>query len=225
MHPAPRNAGTDTGPASRNILSLDSGEPLLLEHRYGAGTVLQSAIPFNADWSNLPTRPAFVPLVQRMVAYCAIDSNPDPNIEAGRTLAFHLPPRHAGQSLSVTNPQGQAAQIRLRLVDDKAVAEFTSTRIPGIYQVSSPDSDTKPYAVNQTREESALDSLEADAVAAFARMCGTSVSTSANELVSSTKDTGRGREIWRPLVWTTLLLMVAELLIAQRFSLLKKAAK
>jgi hypothetical protein len=225
IRPVPRNAGIDAGPAAGNLLSLDSGDVLLLERKYGAGTVIQSAIPFNADWSNLPTRPAFVPLVQRMVSFCAIGSNPDPNTEAGRPLTFQLAPRYGGQSLSVTTPEGKSNRVHLQLVGDKAVGEFTQTRIPGIYQIALPDGETQPYAVNPTREESALDPLEGAAIAAFAKACGAEVSTSADGLVSSARDTGQGREIWRPLVWATLLLMLAELLLSQRFSLPRKAAR
>ncbi len=225
IHPGSPVGEIGESSAAGAILSFDSGEALFLEHKYGAGTVIQSAIPCSADWSNLPTRPAFVPLVQRMVSYCALGSNPDPVVEAGRPLLFQLPPNEAGKSLTVITPLGRSTQAHLQLKGAKAVGEFTSTHTPGIYQVVSPEGDAKSYAVNPSREESDLHLLATDAVVSFAKTCGASVSKSPDELASSIQGSEHGREIWRPLVWATLLLLLAEMLLSQRFSRLENSAK
>lgn len=208
-----------------DILSLDNGDALFVEGKFGAGTVIQSAVPCGTEWTNLPTRPAFVPLVQRMVAYCAIGSEPATAIEPGARLPVNLPSRFAGQTVTIINPLGKATQVPLHLKDECATGQFASTHTPGIYRASFPAGDTRTYAVNPPNEESDLAPLNKDAVEAFASASRTSVSKSPTELVSSIRDAGGGREIWRPLVWTTLLLLIAELFLNHSFSRVRKAAK
>src|SRR5262249_21359097 len=53
------------------LARLDTGDPFLVEKPYGEGRVIQCAIPCDADWSNLPMRPFYLPLMQQLVTYLA----------------------------------------------------------------------------------------------------------------------------------------------------------
>ncbi len=60
-----------------------SGDPLLISRHHGHGRVLQMSIPLNAEWSDLPTRQSFVPLLHEMLLWLAAsdvrDSSPEAN--------------------------------------------------------------------------------------------------------------------------------------------------
>ncbi|MFZ4768117.1 MAG: BatA domain-containing protein, partial [Roseimicrobium sp.] len=56
---------------ARVLLSLDRGDALLVEKPLVRGRVILCAATANAQWSNLPLQPVFVPLVQRLVTYLA----------------------------------------------------------------------------------------------------------------------------------------------------------
>lgn len=223
-HESPRS-GSEGQRHLGEILSLDNGDALFMEGKFGAGTVIQSAVPCNAEWTNLPTRPAFVPLVQRMASYCAIGSDPVTNIVSGARLPVNLPPRFAGQTATIINPLGKTTQVPLYLKDERAIGQFASTHAPGMYRASFPSGDTRTYAVNPPKEESDLEPLNTEAMDALAKACATSVSRSPTELVFSIRDAAEGREIWRPLVLATLLLLFAELCLSHRFSRTRKAAR
>lgn len=56
-------------PQSETLLKLTNEEPLLVRQRIGKGTVYQWATRANDSWSELPIRPAYVPLVQRLMLF------------------------------------------------------------------------------------------------------------------------------------------------------------
>ncbi len=56
---------TATWPLAR----FSSGAPALVESRAGEGTLILSAFPAHPRWTNLPTKPDFVPLVLRLVSH------------------------------------------------------------------------------------------------------------------------------------------------------------
>jgi hypothetical protein len=56
-------------PQSETLLKLTNEDPLLIRQRIGKGTVYQWATRANDSWSELPIRPAYVPLVQRLMLF------------------------------------------------------------------------------------------------------------------------------------------------------------
>lgn len=58
-----------TQPASETLLKLTNEDPLLVRQKVGKGTVYQWATRANDSWSELPIRPAYVPLVQRLMLF------------------------------------------------------------------------------------------------------------------------------------------------------------
>jgi hypothetical protein len=56
-------------PPGESLLKLTNNDPLLVRQQVGKGTVYQWATRANDSWSELPIRPAYVPLVQRLVLF------------------------------------------------------------------------------------------------------------------------------------------------------------
>ena len=54
-----------TGDDGRDIVKFEDGRPFLVEGEAGLGRVLQFAITADSDWTNLPKRPLFLPLLHR----------------------------------------------------------------------------------------------------------------------------------------------------------------
>ena len=79
--------------AAATAAMLDSGDPLMLERRCGDGVVLQLATAVDADWSDLPLRPFYVPLMQQIVATLAVQIQPPRNLQTGAAaVALFAPP-------------------------------------------------------------------------------------------------------------------------------------
>ncbi len=73
------------------IASLDTGDPLLVQKRVGDGLVIQAATACDADWSDLPMRPVYVPLMQQLVITMASQVSPPRNVLTGQPLVALLP--------------------------------------------------------------------------------------------------------------------------------------
>ena len=61
------------GPQStgRVLIKLDDGQPLLVERPVGAGSVLLARRRVHVDWTNLPLKPLFLPLLARLTFHLA----------------------------------------------------------------------------------------------------------------------------------------------------------
>lgn len=69
---------------------LGNGDALLTGRRYGFGSVLMTAVNFDAEGSNLPSRQAFVPLVHQLVYHLANPDGQPLNRSPARQLNFPL---------------------------------------------------------------------------------------------------------------------------------------
>jgi hypothetical protein len=89
---------TPTSDAGRvTVLRLGSGAPALVEQRVGRGRVLLFVSTIDRDWTDLPLRPGYAPLVQRLVRY----------LGGGReTLVVEPAAPGVGQSVLVRLPTG-----------------------------------------------------------------------------------------------------------------------
>ena len=143
-HPALRRLGGDLGLLGarvRRLFLLDpdparpadvaltyaSGAPLLLSRPHGRGRVALLTTSLDRDWSDLPLRPGFVPLVLRTVAYLG-----DQARAAGpRTILAGEPWIAAAGPTAVVTPDGR--QIPLAAGDDGRV-RFADTLHLGHHQ-------------------------------------------------------------------------------------------
>ncbi len=200
------------------VAKLESGDPFLVEKRYGAGLVIQCATPVDGDWSNLPARPFYLPLMQQLVTYLASTVYPPRNVDVGKPLAAIFAKEHAGKSVTLRDPSG--AEHKIDIVDrgERALAEFTDTARTGLYIMNAPDDEPIHFVVNTTREESDLRRWDASDVEAMAEDLGASFARSAEAYSEIDQHRRFGREIWRPIFWAVLALAFLELWLQQRIA-------
>jgi hypothetical protein len=56
-------------PHSKTVITLSNGYPFLIEERIGNGRTLMFSVAANTEWSDLPLKGLFVPLMHRSLAY------------------------------------------------------------------------------------------------------------------------------------------------------------
>ncbi len=72
---------------ARVLCAFDDGAPLFLERSLGRGSVLVSTLPFNAQESDLPLRPAFLALLDRFADEARARSGTR-HVEVGQSFTF-----------------------------------------------------------------------------------------------------------------------------------------
>lgn len=121
----------DTHSSARVLASYGDGGPAVLEKTMGAGRVLLWTTTLDMDWTDLPIRTAFLPLVHRSVRHLAQrGGRSGDGSEIGASFSFDVSGLGVDQVV-VVQPNGR--RLVLDVVDD--FAGFTPT-VVGVYAVS-----------------------------------------------------------------------------------------
>jgi len=201
---------------------LDTGDPFLVEKRFGKGRVIQCCTACDDDWSNLPARPSYLPLMQRLVTYLASTVYPPRNVQVAEHLAALLPPDQAERVAVMTDPQGKRHEIKAVARRDHCLVEFDQTEVPGLYVLETPDDDLIHFVVNTSSRESDLELLDDQQFAALAEQARAEAVSSAEQYIQLDRQRRFGREIWKPLLAVVVALLFIEILLQQHFAMVKK---
>jgi hypothetical protein len=202
-------------PSARVLARFEDGAPWLLEQRLGSGRVVFAASTADLEGNNLPTRPVYVPLVQRLVLWLAgsLDAATDAELLPGQPLELAGGPELAGVRLGVQSPGGARRDVAFVPSGAGTVAVFAETGDVGFYRWSRPGSEGV-VAVNGPPAESDLTPLGADEL-------GQRLRPVRPELIEVTPSGKAGdaarlgvQSLTRPLLLALLALLLLETLIA-----------
>ena len=201
----------------RVLLRLLGGAPLLLERRVGRGRVLLWTTSIDRDWTDLPLRPAFLPLVRGLVLRASGqgDAASGQQVQVGSAITLH--PAAGDHGLVVRDPMGHLHRLQPAAPGsgNQVTVSFNRTDMPGGYQVFSvgPTGDlveqpAAAFAVVPPAAESDLRRLS-------------KVPGQPGKLVKAGGRASRSATIRRDLAvhfaLLCLLLLLAEALLAARF--------
>lgn len=200
------------------LARLDTRDPFLVEKKYGEGRVIQCCLPCDADWSNLPMRPFYLPLMQQLTTYLASTVYPPRNVEVGKPLVAFLPAADAGKKATMTDPESRTSAVPVVVKGNRAVAEFARTPLPGLYTLDAPGAEKVHFVVNVDRQESELRQLSAEQIEAVAKGMGAHVAASFADYRQQEQKRRFGQEVWQFLLAVMIALIFAELLLQQWFA-------
>ena len=154
-------------PAGPALVTLANGDPLVIEKRFGAGRLLLVNTAADRDWSDLPLKTAYLPLVQSLVHYLqgGRKGSFDGGIAVGGVKEFPLPASYVGKSLRIVLPDRRERESAIKADKEKAAASFQENDRAGIYRPLPPASSDGQaaipsiYAVNAPFLESRLDAI------------------------------------------------------------------
>lgn len=133
------------------LLRWEGGAPALIERKVGTGRVLLWTSTFDLAWTNLPLQSAYMPLVQRMVAYLGAETGGgEGRLDALVDEIVSVPLPDLTLDPTVTGPDGTPFRSHL----EGSQLLFTPDR-PGAYTITVPDAPALAYvAVNTAATES-----------------------------------------------------------------------
>ncbi len=125
------------------VVELDGG-PLLAERRVGAGTVLVCTTSCTPDWSNLPLKPYFLPILHRIIYYAAGPEAQESSATVGMAYRLRIPETRGTVNVSFFPPptpeqlaKGQEPvphQVQSKPIGGENSAIFDKTDLPGVYR-------------------------------------------------------------------------------------------
>ena len=219
--PETLTGGEETPTPSTVMARLNTGEPFLIERRIGDGVVLQMATACDADWSDLPLRPFFVPLVQELVTNIATRAAPPRNIRTGEPAVAVFPTdadNTTDMTLSVETPAGIRRPVKSATEGNRSVVRFEDTSQPGVYAMTTPAGRDIHFVANTPRSESELATLDDGQLQAVAEELNAKVAASPETYLEQERLRRHGREVWKYFLIALLVCMFLELVLQQRFS-------
>jgi hypothetical protein len=213
-----------SGRSGQTLVELSNGAPFLHEVRHGGGVLLVTAVGPTPQWSDLPVRGFFIPLLYRSVYYLSAGASVDGEQlvagEPGELRVTGLPP---GTSLRMVGPEGSEIAPEQRSLFGATLLEIGRTLdMPGVYDVRTGERVVQRVAVNVDPAESNLRATTPDsASAALREVLGAPVRALAEagtEDVAETIRTQRaGTELWNVFLLLALLLLATEMLVASQW--------
>jgi len=215
----------DIGTQDATVLArLETGDVFLAEKKVNKGIVIQMATTVDGDWTNMPVRSCYLPLVQQIASYLADQVTPPRNLPAGATLTHYLPEKAAGKTLNVTSPDGSTYTVKAVKRGSQSVAEFSDTRRPGTYQMSDEEGSSVKFVTSASPRESRLDRMSEEEI----RESTNALAESIDFIDASEKDALAqyleldgartfGRETWKILLGAVLVLVLLELILQRIF--------
>ncbi len=208
------------------LMRLPDRTPMLVESRLGEGHLLVAGFSATPDWSNLPLKPEFVPILLRGVAY----ARRAPNVEATAAVkpnepaTIRITDRWNDAQVEATDPTGKPTAIALHRDGTKLVGGMIETGRKGFYNFrvtpraasgsGVPDRIDMGFAVNLDISGADFDALsEAQMRQTLEPMKITYLRGSSNDPVLASQLTQK-REIWRTLIWVMFAVIGVEFLLA-----------
>lgn len=205
------------------LVEFEDGSPALLESVYGNGRVLLSSFPLNAKWSNLPMKPEFVPLVLRMIGHVKRQADVDGPlvVPADGTAEFAVSQHWAPAIGIVRDADGRVTPVDFQRSNSQLVGAFKQTIHKGFYelevtggQAEKPQSGMHRFAVNVSPDESNFQRLTEPQLEKMLPTAKLSVVDASAEAQQMFGDIGDEREIWRPLIILTFVIIGIEFLLS-----------
>ncbi len=203
-----------TSPGGLNIITLNNGDPLIREKRFGDGRIIISAIGNDSGWSNFGVKPLYAPFYYRALLYAT--STADGGL-AEHTLGQKFSWIGKISSTDLVLEKGDAEIIPETRSSSQGV-ELTYPAIdwePGFVVIRN-EKDELKIAVNMDKSESEFVSIDENIFMQNeleARIVNTAElqkQALTNEIIAS----GFGREIWQWFMWAGLCFLILESLIS-----------
>ena len=206
--------------SSRILARFDSGHPALLEQEVGEGVAWILASSWQPVDSELARSTKFVPLLLEMLEASHQQILQLPQYDVGQAVALNRDTRGKGD-LVVETPRGDQLEIA------QQQTTFTSTSIPGIYQLRS-DTDVIDFAVNLPPSEGDTTMLDETRLEQFGIPLGeqqTAEQQEQQERQMRDLELESKQKLWQWLISGALVLLIMETWLAGRLTAKKETDK
>jgi hypothetical protein len=223
-----RTASADELPQRADAVvaaSLSTGDPLIVQRKFGRGEVAVFASTLDADWSTLPAKPDYVPFLHELVFRLASGRSPR-NLEIGAPIALLLPRGDSADDWLALSPRGNELASSI-LGNEQPLLLVDKTSTPGVYRLrrrthANPfiNAATAPgdelFVVSTDRDESDLTPLSDERWAELTAEGRFRPMESPSDLFGSLREESARVEIWFGLLLIFVLFLVGEVLLTRQ---------
>jgi len=206
----------------QTLIELSTGAPFLYEWPLGQGRALAAAVAPTLDWSELPTRGLFVPLLYRSIFYAtAGESVEGPSIATGTPETYTVQGLSPTAELVLEGPDGTAAQVEATPRPGGAGITLPAQSAPGVYTLRADGESVQRIAVNHAPELTDLSPADSDEAVAHYEELGIpavqalSVEARPEAVAEALEQQQAGGALWNVFLMLALSCLVAEMVVAR----------
>jgi aerotolerance regulator-like protein/VWA domain-containing protein len=207
--------------ASRTVLALDDGTPLVVERQVHRGRVILVGTSADVSWTPMPVLPSYVPVVQELLAFAVAEQLGRRNVWVGESIGATQPRIGGSTSVTIETPDGRNETTPLVLEGGAGTWSFAATDLSGIYVVAPADDPEtgESFAVNvDTAEGNLAKTTEADLRQGVLADVNLQLHTDWQRMADEpAKVTTRSSGSAKALLYLLLALLFAETYLARRF--------
>lgn len=223
-----RLEGVDEQRGGRVVCRFEGGDPAIVEWPVEKGRVVVFASTADDAWNDMPTWPAYLALMQETFSQVARDPGSNRTLTVGDPIICYVSPQQFGKAASILRP-GESQPIMVQATSSGGLVAivYEQTDKAGIYELTLPGgNDAKPddgaegrhdfFAVNVPPRESDVRRLAEAELRKLLPDTALDYQRGGTRQTAPT-DAGESGELWRPLAYLLLGLLLVESILAQRF--------
>jgi Aerotolerance regulator N-terminal/von Willebrand factor type A domain len=196
------------------LARFDAGTPAVLERRLGRGRVLLWASTLDVSWSDLPTKPVFLPFIHQAVRHLGGYTEPEPWLTVGQVLNASASTARVSDSPRVLlTPSGR----RLPLDDEGAdVLELTEQ---GFYEIRGEANQAETVvAANVDPAEADLTPMDPREITAAAVGAGAEENGGPSGVPLTPEAREKNQRLWWYLLIAGILVLGVDTLLSNRMA-------
>ncbi|MFQ6614459.1 MAG: hypothetical protein ACE5D1_06405, partial [Fidelibacterota bacterium] len=201
------------GPQDEIILRLTNGDPFLIRHSIGRGSLFIVSSLMNLAWNDLPMRGLLVPLLHRLLLVSATDETKTAPVEVGQFKILSIPREVINSQWEVISPSGKSFLVIPDFNTESLVIK--NTLEVGSYDVQA---DGYPYSSFSTRlAPTEYPDFRADPDRLTDRFTGTTMRrvTPGPRIKADLESIRYGKSLWRFFLILAILFAVAETIVGR----------
>ena len=201
-------------PEVHPIVHYTGGSVAFAESRFSQGICVLLTSALRLDWTDLPLKGIFVPMLYRTVQYLATKLAVQKPILVGQTLDRPLRTDLSQKSVHLEHPMGDRMAIMPTMTRDGYVVHLETLDYPGIWRLFSGDEEVDRFAVNLRPEESQAEIIEEKRIEKTFGGHRPNILSRSAVMEKEILQSRYGRELWKGCLGLAFVLMIAEMLIA-----------
>ncbi len=204
----------------RTILSFSDNTPALIERQIEKGKTALFTSSIDRDWTDLPVKPFFLPLMQQLCKYVSGSLTEEIQKEILVNHGWQFPCPYDMNAIEITNPEGTKTILQPQFINNEKTFLYNETNIPGIYAITA---DGKPhpqfpqiFSVNVDAAESNLSKIDQKEITA---LMGNTNLTITSFRVDEEHEVLLGeakKTLWGPLLFLTLCILFIESFVSRK---------
>lgn len=207
------------GSFGRALVRLEGLGVFLAWREYGEGHVFVFSVPPELQWSNLPARSVFLPLVHEMAYYVSARKRRMNELVVGARIPLSFPARKGKLRVRLTDPRGSTEELESSGEGENSCPPRRA-RFPGVYEVRvlTPPEETRRLACNVDSEESDLQTIGERSLKSALEPAARKVfvARDGGEMTSALAQVRKGMQLWKAILWSALALILFECFFSNR---------